>query len=553
MVQWFPFKSSPSGEAEIRLLQTALDALRTELSEVRSASLAKDQYVEQYRREKSNSEVAIYELRQAHKRLEADNAFLQRELDDCSDKLEKFQKANAENQELVKKLSAENKRLEKILNIRRGKEAPFGEAGGPSTQRPFKGNSPAEKQRKKGGARKGHTGHGRKNETAEHIDRVENIEPPVDMECRNCSGSDFVIKGYETRQYTRYISARVETVQSRMCRLGCVECGRTVLVQPDDVMPYAKYSNSFFADMACECYLRRTTIGSYCSRYGIPRGTALNMMNSLVNYLEPAYTRLGEEMIREEYLHADETVWYNNGHRGYAWGFFNHNYVYFVFPDSRAGKVVKEVFHIGSSETVALFNMCMVLVHDRYAAYASIPVKHQNCYEHLKRDLIKMLEFDPDSVEAQSFVKALKPLLVEAMHLCANKNISDEEYYLAANKIKEQILTVINAPANDGGVQGYQYIWRSHPENFFQWVENRKVRCENNFAERGVRSLVIVRKTSFGTQGKKGLKARQVLSSVLGTVKIRGGDPYQFICDVLRAKGKDKNTDICKLLPPKLC
>lgn len=104
MVQWFPFKSSPSGEAEIRLLQTALDALRTELSEVRSASLAKDQYVEQYRREKSNSEVAIYELRQAHKRLVADNAFLQRELDDCSDKLEKFQKANAENQELVKKL-----------------------------------------------------------------------------------------------------------------------------------------------------------------------------------------------------------------------------------------------------------------------------------------------------------------------------------------------------------------------------------------------------------------------------------------------------------------
>jgi len=67
-----------------------------------------------------------------------------------------------------------------------------------------------------------------------------------------------------------------------------------------------------------------------------------------------------------------------------------------------------------------------------------------------------------------------------------------------------------------------------------------------------VRSLVIIRKTSFGTQGKKGLKARQVLSSVLGTVKIRGGDPYQFICDVLRAKGKDKKADIYQFLPPKL-
>ncbi|MFA5706905.1 MAG: transposase [Candidatus Neomarinimicrobiota bacterium] len=552
MAQWFTSKSPPSGEEKLRLLQSDFDAVRTELSKVRSASIAKDQYVEQCRREKSNSEMTIYDLRQARNCLEADNALLRRELEDCRDKLAKLQKANEENRELVKKLSADNKKLGKILNIRSGKEAPFGESGGPSTQRSFKNNASAEKQLKKGGARKGHAGHGRKIENLEHIDRVENIEFPADMKCPSCSGSDFIIKGYETRQYNRLIPARVETVQSRMCRLGCVGCGHTVLVQPDDVMPYAKYSNSFFADMACECYLRRRTIGSYCSRYGIQRGTALNMMNSLVNYLEPAYTRLGEEMIREDYLHADETVWYNNGHRGYAWGFFNNNYAYFVFPDSRAGKVVKKVFRVGSPETAALFNMCMVLIHDRYSAYTSIPVKHQNCYEHLKRDLIKMLEFDPDSDEAQRFVVALKPLLVEAMHLCANKDISDEEYYLDANKIKEQILKIVNAPANDGGVQGYQYIWRSHPKNFFQWVENRNVRCENNFAERGVRSLVIVRKTSFGTQGEKGLKARQVLGSVLGTVKIRGGDPYQFICDVLRAKGKDKKADVCKFLPPKI-
>ncbi|MFA6815334.1 MAG: transposase, partial [Lentisphaeria bacterium] len=528
------------------------DAVRKELSEVRSASIAKDQYVELCRRKESSNKMMIYELRQVRKRLEADNTSFLCELKDCHDKLVKFQKANVENQELIKKLSAENKRLEKILNIRRGTEPPFGKAGGPSTQRAFKNNSPAEKQRKKGGARKGHIGHGRKNKTAEHIDKVENIEPPADMKCPSCSGSDFTIKGYETRQYTRYISARVETVRSKMCRLSCVKCGRTVLVQPNDVMPYAKYSNSFFADMACDCYLWRVTIGSYCNRHHVPRGTALNMINLLVNYIKSVYIKLGKEMIKEEYLHADETVWYNNGHRGYAWGFFNHNYVYFVFPDSRAGKVVKDVFHIDSSKTVALFNKDMVLVHDRYAAYASIPVKHQNCYEHLKRDLIKMLEYDPDSAEAQRFVEALKPLLVEAMHLCANKNISDEEYYLAANKIKKRILNIVNAPANDAGVQGYQYIWRSHPENFFQWVENRNVRCENNFAERGVRSLVIARKTSFGTQGEKGLEARQVLSSVLGTVKIRGGDPFQFICDVLRMKSKDKNADIYQLLPPKL-
>jgi hypothetical protein len=276
------------------------------------------------------------------------------------------------------------------------------------------------------------------------------------------------------------------------------------------------------------------------------------MMDSLAGWLEPVYAMLGKEIIREECIHADETAWYNDGRREYAWGFFNNNYMYFVFSDSRAGKVVKEVFRIGSPEAAEMFNMCMVLVHDRYVAYASIPVKHQNCFEHLKRDLIKMLEFDPDSDEAQRFTEALRPLLAEAMHLCANKDISDEEYYLTARKIKEQILEVVNAPANDPGVQGYQHIWRSKPENFFHWVENRKVRCENNLAERALRSLVITRKISFGTQGEKGLRARQVLGSVLGTVKIRGADPYKFICDVLQAKSRDKKADICKFLPPKL-
>lgn len=553
MALWFPSKPSPPRDSSLILLQEELDTVRRELLEARGVIGARDRYVEQCRREKSDSEAAAYELRQSNRRLEANNESLRRELEECRGLLEKFRLANDENREMVKKLSAENKRLEKILRIRSGDEAPFGAAGGPSTQRPFKKNPEEGKELKQGGARPGHVGHGRKIKDPEHVDRVEDIEPPAGMRCPSCSCGDLVIKGYETKQYVRHISARVETVVSRMRRLSCAGCGQTVLAKPDDVLPHAKHSNSFYADMACECYLWRMTIGSYCVRYGIQRGTALNMMESLAKRLEPVYTRLGEELIMEELLHADETVWYNNGHRGYAWGFFNENYRYFVFPDSRAGSVVRGVFHIGGPEAAVLFNMCMTLVHDRYAAYSSIPVRHQHCYEHMKRNLIKMLEFDPDSEEAQRFVAALKPLLTEAMRLCANKEMSDEEYYSTANKIKGQILEIVNAPASDAGVQGYQEIWRAHPENFFQWVENRKVRCENNFAEREIRPLVIVRKISFGTQGEKGLKTRQVLASVLGTVKARGGDPYQFICDVLQALSRDKNADIYKFLPPKLC
>lgn len=56
-------------------------------------------------------------------------------------------------------LVRENSSLRRRLRAREERESPFGDAGGPSTGRPFKGNSPPENRSRKGGAEKGHAGH----------------------------------------------------------------------------------------------------------------------------------------------------------------------------------------------------------------------------------------------------------------------------------------------------------------------------------------------------------------------------------------------------------
>ena len=53
--------------------------------------------------------------------------------------------------------------------------------------------------------------------------------------------------------------------------------------------------------------------------------------------------------------------------------------------------------------------------------------------------------------------------------------------------------------------------------------------CENNYAERGLRPLVVTRKISYGSQSERGMKTREILTSVLHTAAARGLEPAAFL------------------------
>ncbi len=57
--------------------------------------------------------------------------------------------------------------------------------------------------------------------------------------------------------------------------------------------------------------------------------------------------------------------------------------------------------------------------------------------------------------------------------------------------------------------------------------------CENNRAERELRPTVIARKVSHGSQGEEGAKTREVLMSVMQTLKKRVADPRQRFKEAL--------------------
>ena len=129
----------------------------------------------------------------------------------------------------------------------------------------------------------------------------------------------------------------------------------------------------------------------------------------------------------------------------------------------------------------------------------------------------------PDNEEIYEFVQAFAPLLAEAMNLRALP-ISDKEFYQRATKTKEEIIKMMNSEANHFGIQNIQNIFRENQHRLYHWADNRDVPADNNFAERELRPLVMARKVSFCSHSEGGAKTREILMTVLKTLKLRTTD-----------------------------
>jgi len=160
---------------------------------------------------------------------------------------------------------------------------------------------------------------------------------------------------------------------------------------------------------------------------------------------------------------------------------------------------------------------------DRYNGYNKMPCSIQYCYAHLLRDL-KDLEKDfPENAEIKSFVEALAPQLAGAISL-RTLDITDRQFKRQASKIKNEIISITNSQAKHPAIQKIQDIFREKAGRLYHWAKNRDTPADNNLAERELRPLVIARKISFGSQSDAGARTREILMTVLHTLKKKTSD-----------------------------
>jgi hypothetical protein len=439
----------------------------------------------------------------------------------CKDCLEKQRQIN----ELEEEISSLKDKLR--YQERTAKEGFFGSST-PSSKHPVKPNSSTGHSRNRGGAKVGHKGHGRASICEQDADKVEDVR--LGNTCPDCS-SALEDKGSRARTVIDCQPVKMKKIVYHLQRKRCPKCKKLISARAPGVLAKCLYSNRLLAHVAVQHYIYGNTLGQIEKQTGIGYSSLIDAMHQLSKRLKDVPNALIESYRASPVKHADETGWRTDGNNGYAWLFCTPKISIFRIRRTRSASVPREVF--GEKPVPG------VLVVDRYNGYNKIPCSIQHCYAHLLR-IVKDLEKNfPENAEIKSFVEALAPHLANAMSL-RTMDITDRQFKRQAAKIKNEIINITNKQAGHPAIQKIQDIFREKAERLYHWADDRQVPADNNLAERELRPLVIARKISFGSQSDAGAKTREILMTVLHTLKKRTADvttAFKFALDSLAEQG----------------
>jgi len=442
-----------------------------------------------------------------------------------------------EKQQKIDQLLEENQRLKSQLRYRQRKKTDgFFGSSTPSAKQPVKANSQAEQQAKSGGAQKGHPGHGRKSIDPAHA--AQTIEIPLEQRCPQCGGA-LKDKGWRQRSVLEIPPPHPQPILYRLQKGFCPSCRRAVQGQAPGVLPKALFGNQLTARVLAMHYLHGTPMGRISDQLTLEIGSLIEMLHRMARLFKAVLPPLIEQYRHAPVRHADETGWRTDGKNGYAWLYCTPTLSLFLFRSTRSATVPKEV--LGEKPLAG------VLVVDRYNGYNRVPCKLQYCYAHLLREVEDLEKEFPDHAEITAFTATLIPLLSSAMHL-RSQDLSDSHYYQQAKKLQQQIVSACQQPAQHLGIRRIQDIFCDHSERLYHWAFDRRVPADNNRCERELRPTVIARKVSFGSQSEEGAKTREILMSVLHTLKKRHPQPEQHLKSVLDQLATNPKQDPFPLL-----
>ena len=438
---------------------------------------------------------------------------------------------------VIDRLQEEIARLKARLRYqeRTAKEGPFGSST-PSAKIPLKANAPSENSQRRGGAKPGHRGHGRRNIPNDEVTQQQTLPGP--KHCPYCGGL-LDPKGSKARTIIEVDPVRKEVVRYELEQCDCGHCHRTFTARAPGVFAKGLFGNRLLTHLALEHYLQGVTLGHLSARLGVSQGSLWAALHQLARRLATVPERLLLEYRRAPVKHADETGWRTDGHNGYAWLFCTERVSLFRFRQSRSASVAKEVF--GTKRLPG------VLVVDRYNGYNQMPCSIQYCYAHLLREVQDLAKEFPDVSEVSEFVGHFAPLLAAAMKLRA-QGLTASLFGQQALELKLEIKTLVHSPAQHPGVQKIQNIFHDRATRLYHWAKNSAVPADNNRAERELRPLVIARKISFGSQSEQGALTREIIMSVLHTLRKRTQDVFGAFKHALDELAQDEKRDPYKLL-----
>ena len=288
----------------------------------------------------------------------------------------------------------------------------------------------------------------------------------------------------------------------------------------------------------------------------IAPGTLADSIKRFVPLFEPLAKAILAHQNKATLRHPDETTWRiqalcdkGRSNRAWLWTSVSRDALYFLIDLSRSAEVAKTLF--------ASIEGIVVLVCDRLSTYKRLAreldgkVILQWCWAHQRRSFIdcaagrvRLSRWCEGWIERIAEIYRLND--ARLVHYDPGRERQTPEFDAAQGALKKAVDSLfVDAETELAGLSDRALRAKplrslvNHRVGLSVFVDRPHVPPDNNRAELALRSAVIGRRLSFGSDSERGAKLTAMMYSVAGTLAINGIDVRRWLEEWLTACAKN--------------
>ena len=399
-----------------------------------------------------------------------------------------------------------------------------------------------EGERRAAGGQPGHRGAGRELKPEDQVDEIVDHYPDA---CGGC-GRSFTErqrgpKGrFGRHQVVELPPISVIWVEHRTHQLRCREClTRTSARLPEeiDASPFGARLQAAIVTLTCRHRISRRGISELArDLFGVTLSTGAvdAICQRASTALAGPHLHLQDSVLDQGAVHVDETGWRTRGEGRALWTATTENAAFFQI----AAHCNREQFNtlIGTSYPG-------IVISDRWNGYSHLdPNQRQVCWSHLQRDFRRHAD---GLSEQKTFGENGVPLTSQVF--AAWRAYQHEHHDRDRLKVEiEPVQTKLRALLEDASPKSRRTRWhRQFANNLLKiwpalWTFTiiDGVEPTNNPAERALRSPVIHRKLSLGTQREDGERFAERALSAAVTCRMQHRSLFAYLSELIAAHNR---------------
>jgi hypothetical protein len=379
--------------------------------------------------------------------------------------------------------------------------------------------------KRKLGGQPGHAGHGR------HApQRIDEEKTAYLTQCPSCETTlsrtglccERIVEDIVVPQRTKITKWFIE-------RQWCKTCKKEVRATPQGAVPGFRIGAAALGLILFQKYRLRLPLDAIeenlKASYGmdLTSGAIANILQKMATKLGFEYRTIIEEIRGSPVKHGDETSWRIDGQNGWAWAFCSPTATAYTIEETR-GKTIPDLM-LGKSPTG-------VLVRDDYASYAHLPMEQQSCWAHLLRNSRDAARQEEVSAEMKKLNKELLKMY-QKLSRVIEQQFDKEEREKEHARYSKKIAAIAKRRFKAEDVRAIQTRIRNQGNNLITALLHENVPLTNNFAERQIRPLAVMRKISGGSRSNEGARTHAVNMSIVQTIRLKGRPFFERMRELL--------------------